>query len=412
MPIKHSFFCGVFMTTLLLPCISSGLSSNALDALVHPAQFSVCPKPTLKSLKSLQSLQDMIRRESAGTSLNIAVINVALNVLKCTSDARQDYAPILTIIDYSRPTSKKRLWVFDLDEGKLLYHTYVSHGINSGTTFTTFFSNRYNSKATSIGVYRTDGAYYGRDGLSLKLTGLENGFNEQAERRAIVMHGGWYVDEAFIKKYGRAGRSWGCPALPLNQASSIINTIKNHSILIAYYPNDDWFLSSNYLRCGQKIERHATSELKKPDVDVRDDVFFADLPHTAHRHDDTQSIVAMSADRYVELFKTKAPLTRMLRRQVDNVESIALNEQELMAVMNHVDSTALQSIYFVQPILKMVRGYYLTEMHRVDLGLITSITNNGVPDDGSSVKRYTVHFEHAPAIQLSATHQFIRWLGL
>ena len=101
-------------------------------------------------------------------------------------------------------------------EKKLLFHTYVSHGITSGTLLTNYFSNKYNSKASSIGVYKTEKAYYGREGLSLRLDGLDRSFNDNASNRSVVMHGGWYVDEHFIKKYGRPGRSWGCPALPLN----------------------------------------------------------------------------------------------------------------------------------------------------------------------------------------------------
>lgn len=370
-----------------------------------------CPKP---ALKPLEQIQDMIRREAS--TLSIAAMNTALQVLKCTSVYHLEHNHILTIIDYSLPAGKKRLWVFDLDEGKLLYHTYVSHGIKSGAKFTTMFSNKYDSKSSSIGVYRTDQTYYGRDGLSLKLTGLDQGFNEHAENRSIVMHGGWYVDEPFIKKYGRAGRSWGCPALPLNLATPIINTIKNHSLLVAYYPSDAWFLNSKYLRCdhvGGKQSRELGEVGVKPMTDQteqREDIFFADI-HRVNKHDDTQSILAMSADRYVQFFNAPAPLTRMLRRQVDNMESIALSDRELAEIMNRPDPDGLRAIYFVTPMLKMVRGYYETQMHRVDLGPITQITLN-TSEKNTSAKHYTLHFEHAPAVQLTATHQFIRWLGL
>ena len=365
-----------------------------------------CPKPVLKPL---EQIQDMIRREAS--TLNVAVMNTALQVLKCTAAYHLEHNHILTIIDYSLPAGKKRLWVFDLDEGKLLYHTYVSHGIKSGEQFTTMFSNKYDSKSSSIGVYRTDSTYYGRDGLSLKLTGLDQGFNEHAENRSIVMHGGWYVDEPFIKKYGRAGRSWGCPALPLNVAEPIINTIKNHSLLVAYYPSDAWFLNSKYLRCGQvggKQSRELGETGVKPVMDEtesREDIFFADLHHN-NKHDDTQSIVAMSADQYAQIFQAAPPLGRMLRRQVENQESIALSDKELMQVMDHPDPERLRAIYFVKPMLKMVRGYYVTQMHRVDLGPMTEITRD------TASKHYTLHFEHAPAVQLTPTHQFIRWLGL
>ena len=378
-------------------------------AVDHVAQY--CPKP---ALKPLEQIQDMIRREAS--TLSIAAMNTALKVLKCTAAYHLEHNHILTIIDYSLPAGQKRLWVFDLDEGKLLFHTYVSHGIKSGSELTTMFSNKYDSKSSSIGVYRTDSTYYGRDGLSLKLTGLDQGFNEHAENRSIVMHGGWYVDEPFIKKYGRAGRSWGCPALPLNVAAPIINTIKNHSLLVAYYPSDAWFLNSKYLRCDQvggKKSRELGEAGVKPVTDLteqREDIFFADLHHV-NKHDDTQSILAMSAERYAQIFQAPAPLTRMLRRQVDNMESIALSDRELVQIMNHPDLEALRAMYFVKPMLKMVRGYYVTEMHRVDLGPITEVTLN-TSETNALVKHYTLHFEHAPAVKLTATHQFIRWLGL
>ena len=404
---------------LLVVLSGSSLSVHATDnpltvmnRFASPtANTAYCPKP---ALKPLAQIQDMIRRTAP--TLNIAVMNTALKVLQCTSAYHLEHNHILTIIDYSQPAGAKRLWVFDLDAGKLLYHTYVSHGIKSGAQYTTMFSNKYDSKSSSIGVYRTDSTYYGRDGLSLKLTGLDQGFNEHAENRSIVMHGGWYVNEAFIQKYGRAGRSWGCPALPLDLATPIINTIKNHSLLVAYYPSDAWFLNSKYLRCGQvggKISRELGDSGVKPTIDnteQREDIFFADIHHN-NKRDDTQSILAMSAERYAQIFRMPAPLTRMLRRQVDNIESIALSDKERAQIMNHPESDVLHSLYFVKPVLKMVRGYYVTEMHRVDLGPIINVTLN-TPEKNASIKRYMLHFEHAPAVALTPTHQFIRWLGL
>lgn len=395
-------------------------SSIAMDTTLNPVNVmsrfasapltvKYCPQP---ALKPLAQIQDMMRREAP--TLTIAAMNTALNVLQCTSAYHLEHNHILTLIDYSLPAGTKRLWVFDLDEGKLLYHTYVSHGIKSGEKFTTMFSNKYDSKSSSIGVYRTNSTYYGRDGLSLKLTGLDQGFNEHAENRSIVMHGGWYVNEAFIQKYGRAGRSWGCPALPLDVATPIINTIKDHSLLIAYYPSDTWFLNSKYLRCnpmGRTLSRDLGEVGVKPLIDQteqREDILFADLHHN-NKHDDTQSILAMSADRYAEIFHKPAPLTRMLRRQVEQMESIALSDRELTQIMNAPNSDVLRSIYFVKPMLKMVRGYYETQMQRVDLGPIIHVTLNS---SEKSAQRYTLHFEHARTVQLTSTHQFIRWLGL
>jgi hypothetical protein len=131
--------------------------------------------------------------------------------LDCAPNTSVQEHPMLTVIDYSLPSSHKRLWVFDLNRKQLLFHTYVAHGLRSGDKFTTFFSNAHNSRASSMGIYRTLKNYLGREGSSLRLKGLEPGFNDNAEGRAIVMHGAFYAEEDFIKKYGRAGRSWGCP---------------------------------------------------------------------------------------------------------------------------------------------------------------------------------------------------------
>lgn len=160
------------------------------------------------------------------SGLSPAARDTALITLSCAKLDTLSNNNIFTFIDYSLPANTKRIWVFDIANDKLLYNTYVSHGLGSGTIEADFFSNRYNSKASSIGVYTTKNSYYGRNGLSLQLDGLDQGFNDNASNRALVMHGGWYVTEEFIKKYGRSGRSWGCPALPKDQTQEIINTIK------------------------------------------------------------------------------------------------------------------------------------------------------------------------------------------
>lgn len=154
---------------------------------------------------------------------------------------------IITIIDYSQLSSEKRLWVIDLYKHKVLFNTYVAHGKYSGEDQTVNFSNRSGSLESSIGLYLTKNTYFGHDGYSLVLEGLDKGFNDQAESRHIVMHGANYVNENMIKSHGRIGRSWGCPAVPINLAPSIIKTIENGSLIVAYYPNQNWLNKSVYL---------------------------------------------------------------------------------------------------------------------------------------------------------------------
>ncbi|UXI02472.1 murein L,D-transpeptidase catalytic domain family protein [Photobacterium sp. TY1-4] len=141
---------------------------------------------------------------------------------------------ILTIIDYSKPSTEKRFFVIDLNRNKLIYRTYVSHGVNSGGRKATRFSNRVNSRQTSLGTFLTDTTYYGGNGYSLKLDGLTRGINDNARRRYIVVHGAKYATESFIKHHGYLGRSWGCPALPSGLSRQIIDTIKGGSVIYAH----------------------------------------------------------------------------------------------------------------------------------------------------------------------------------
>ncbi|MCK4870713.1 MAG: murein L,D-transpeptidase catalytic domain family protein [Gammaproteobacteria bacterium] len=156
--------------------------------------------------------------------------------------------PILTVIDYSIPASEKRLWVLSLSDARVLYHTLVAHGKNSGTgLIAKRFSDRPGTEESSLGLYLTGNTYFGHRGLSLRLDGLDRGFNGNAERRAIVMHGAWYVSHRIFEKYGTAGRSWGCPAVPIRYARPVINTIKNGTLVFAYYPEKRWLDDSKYL---------------------------------------------------------------------------------------------------------------------------------------------------------------------
>ncbi|MBN2689559.1 MAG: murein L,D-transpeptidase catalytic domain family protein [Gammaproteobacteria bacterium] len=153
---------------------------------------------------------------------------------------------ILTVIDYTMPSNQKRLWVIDLDHDKVLYNSLVAHGKYSGALYARHFSDRDGSLESSIGTFLTEGTYYGHDGYAMKIDGLEKGFNDTAEKRHVVMHGAWYVSRNMIKRYGRIGRSWGCPALPEEKLKPVVNTIKNGSVLVAYYPNHDWLDNSQF----------------------------------------------------------------------------------------------------------------------------------------------------------------------
>ena len=162
--------------------------------------------------------------------IDFSLFNDAFLAYKKTSDRKK---PLLTIIDYSKPSTEKRFYVVDLDKKKLIFNTYVSHGVNSGKKTATKFSNVVNSRKTSLGTFLTDTTYYGSNGYSLRLDGLTSGVNDKARERYIVVHGADYANPSFIKKNGYLGRSWGCPALPQKLSREIIDTIKGGSVIYA-----------------------------------------------------------------------------------------------------------------------------------------------------------------------------------
>ena len=152
---------------------------------------------------------------------------------------------LLTVIDFSLPSSEKRMWVIDLQTNTTLYHTYVSHGKNSGGLFADNFSNIKNSNQSSLGFYITGEMYYGKNGLSLRLDGMEPGINDKARSRAIVIHGAWYANEQIIKNTGRLGRSYGCPAVPEAIHKGLINDIADQTVVFIFKDDDNYYEQSS-----------------------------------------------------------------------------------------------------------------------------------------------------------------------
>jgi hypothetical protein len=176
------------------------------------------------------------------------VFDLALSAAACAvrSGSIEDLST-LTVIDYSRPSTDKRLWVFDLRARALVYEELVAHGSGSGENVATTFSNEPETHQSSLGLFRTEDTYVGKNGYSLRLRGLDAGFNDRAYERAIVMHGAPYVSDDVARTQGRLGRSWGCPALRAGVARQVIDTVKGNGLLFAYYPNQKWLDSSKYL---------------------------------------------------------------------------------------------------------------------------------------------------------------------
>lgn len=371
---------------------------------------------------SLNEIKKMLYQHSDKLSMN--VINTVLTTITCSKDPYLQYITILTIIDYSLPSNQKRLWIFDVKKKKLLFYTYVSHGITSGTLATTYFSNKINSKASSIGVYYTEQSYFGRHGLSLRLKGLDVGFNHNANRRSIVMHAAWYVNKNFIEKYGRIGRSWGCPAVPSNLIKPIINTIKDKTLFVIYYPSNEWFLKSKFLKCDNlSLAKRVKNLIIMPNTQAKDNrgsILFVDKNNN-NKREEYEPILVITVENYKRLFNGTVPLKRMLRRQLNNTEYIALNNTELKAmdtnrdkIINHEDKDGLYALDFVIAVVIKRRGYYATEFRSVNLGNLKEIQliNFNSSDNNQQMQNKKIIFTKNPAMNLKQTKHFIRWLGL
>ena len=153
----------------------------------------------------------------------------------------------LTIVDFNIPSSEKRLWIIDLASNQTLFHTYVAHGKNTGGLMAEHFSNTPHSNQSSLGFYITDQTYYGQNGYSLRLDGIEKGINDNARKRAVVMHGAWYAEQSFIDKHGRLGRSFGCPAVPASEHKEVIDLVKENTVLYLHDDSDLYLKKSQFM---------------------------------------------------------------------------------------------------------------------------------------------------------------------
>lgn len=218
---------------LLIPAIFVLFASAALaDSGCKPAASESLMRSLLKQAPGLQA----------------HVLRMALEATDCAAErGLVERRELLTVIDYSLPSTQPRLFVFNLESRRLLFRELVAHGKNSGGNLASFFSNSTGSLATSLGLFVTGGTYVGSNGYSLRLKGLEEGVNDMAFDRAIVMHGASYVSRAAIRALGRLGRSWGCPAVRTEVAKKMIDTLRGGSPVFAYYPDERWLESSEFV---------------------------------------------------------------------------------------------------------------------------------------------------------------------
>jgi L,D-transpeptidase catalytic domain len=229
---------------MLLPLLNTG--SNSALAKFESNFFTNDSIGTNSFDPEMELIYDSLHLEKRG--LKKAAFNYAYTgYKKLEEEGKLDKEGLITICDFSQSSKRKRLYLINLTECKLLLNTYVAHGKNSGGEYARKFSNKPESRQSSLGFYTTKTTYYGGHGLALTLSGLEPGFNDKAERRKIVLHGSQYIGDNY-RRWGKfMGRSFGCPAVPMKLSKTLINTIKDGSCLFIYHPSKIYLSGSKIL---------------------------------------------------------------------------------------------------------------------------------------------------------------------
>lgn len=213
----------------------------AMSAVAHAA-----PAMQLSSLpKNLQN--EVVGIEKSNPDINPQALLTGMIAYEHAQHLGLVKKPLLTLVDFTKPSSEKRFWVIDVAHATVDTEALVAHGRESGDNYATHFSDSLSANASSLGVYLTGQPYYGKHGYSMRLYGLDKGFNDTVFQRAVVMHSAWYVSEDMIRKYGRLGRSEGCFALNDAVEPGIVKNIQNGSILVAYADDSAWLSHSKFL---------------------------------------------------------------------------------------------------------------------------------------------------------------------
>ncbi|MBC7935130.1 MAG: murein L,D-transpeptidase catalytic domain family protein [Rhizobacter sp.] len=232
----------VLLCILTLPLAFS--KSNVLK--VATGSNTITPAAGIATSHSLLLIYDSLNLDELG--LSAEAFNYAITGYEKLKQSGKIFNDkVISIVDFTKPSYKKRLFVIDLNNYKLLFNTYVAHGQNTGAAYAKAFSNKAESHQSSLGFYITSGTYNGGNGYSMYLNGVENGFNNQAYDRSIVMHGAPYVSEGMIRSKGYIGRSHGCPAVPEKLNKPIIEKIKNGSCFFIYSDNRSYLSKSRLL---------------------------------------------------------------------------------------------------------------------------------------------------------------------
>ena len=252
------FLAALFLATPMAGPVSksmAGVRGERLHASLAPTKAMLFDQRLRETYTALNAEQEGLRFEVFEQAMT--------GYLNLEKDGQLDpQKQRLTVIDFDLPSTEKRLWVLDLATNQVLFHTLVAHGHNSGENLATNFSNTDESNMSSLGFYVTADEYNGKHGHSLRLNGMDEGFNTNAAMRSVVMHGADYVSEDFIRQNGRLGRSLGCPALPIDQYSQIIDAVTGGTCL--FISKSDAGYSSRFLNQNVAMAALLTTATDQP----------------------------------------------------------------------------------------------------------------------------------------------------
>lgn len=237
------------LSLLLVSLCSIGAGHSTIKTESHSTNVMTTADGTIDAAvfeDSVQSLYSAVGLDKQGLSFEAFRYGM-MGYYTFLRQGKLNDAQLVSIIDFTKPSTVKRFFTIDLTNRTVKFNTYVSHGKNTGENMATSFSNLVHSNQSSLGFYITGETYVGGKGYSLRLDGMDKGYNDNMRARAVVMHEADYVSENWIQRYGRLGRSQGCPALPKEISREVIDVIKNKTLIFAFFKDDAYLTSSAYL---------------------------------------------------------------------------------------------------------------------------------------------------------------------
>jgi len=263
--IKHLLLLVVLVCSPFMLTINGQVNSYPISTSVRATAARADVSPTNPNLVLMDAFDSHVRRLYYDCGLHNKQLDYHIFKYAMTGyynmkreGSIASYRNYLTIIDYEKPSSEKRMYIVDMRNRRVVHHTYVAHGRNSGYMYASMFSNTPNSKQSSLGFFKTLGTYYGKFGYSLRIDGKDLDFNTNALKRGIVIHGADYVSQFYAQNYGGLGTTWGCPAVSRHETRSIIDLIKGGHCIFIYANNLFYLNDSKYLNTYTAAKYYST----------------------------------------------------------------------------------------------------------------------------------------------------------